>query len=647
MSIRILPQNLINQIAAGEVIERPSSVIKELVENAIDAGASEIAIKIIEGGKSFISVQDNGSGMDQESLKMCILTHATSKLQEDNLFDIHTFGFRGEALPSIASISRLTIETAFKDEAWQMQMESSKVLFIKPINKKQGTLIIVNDLFFATPARLKFLKSTATEADSCINVVNKIALAFKNITLKFFNSDKLKLNYEKTDDIKKRISDVLGNDAIENMSEIEFKKDNMKLFGYISTPTYNKSSLGCQYFFVNNRPVKDSVFAAALRSAYQGLIPPGRFVPSVLFLELPYDEVDVNAHPAKVEVRFKNAEKVRYLLFSSIKQALRNVAKNSVHVEFGDLVNKKVAVVGGESEILEAFESQSEMLNSDFENISHKNSSCINYNFAEIKTPISKEAENSLTEAKEVFALKQSFNRPFKDDLNKLALFLGKQKDEAHFIQNISDFKEPLDIQDFCQNESLEGEISLGKAVAQISNTYIIAQNFNDLIIIDQHAAAERITLEKLKKNIKLDSQVLLMPEVCNLSESKVEILEKNLEFLNKFGIHFDKMSSDLISVNSLPAIFEDCNAKALINDISDDFVSFNNTTTLDDKVHKIFSTKSCHNSLRAGKKLSFDAMNSLLRQMEKTPNIAQCCHGRPSYVVISIADLNKFFERS
>lgn len=647
MSIRILPQNLINQIAAGEVIERPSSVIKELVENAIDAGASEIAIKIIEGGKSFISVQDNGSGMDQESLKMCILTHATSKLQEDNLFDIHTFGFRGEALPSIASISRLTIETAFKDEAWQMQMESSKVLFIKPINKKQGTLIIVNDLFFATPARLKFLKSTATEADSCINVVNKIALAFKNITLKFFNSDKLKLNYEKTDDIKKRISDVLGNDAIENMSEIEFKKDNMKLFGYISTPTYNKSSLGCQYFFVNNRPVKDSVFAAALRSAYQGLIPPGRFVPSVLFLELPYDEVDVNAHPAKVEVRFKNAEKVRYLLFSSIKQALRNVAKNSVHVEFGDLVNKKVAVVGGESEILEAFESQSEMLNSDFENISHKNSSCINNNFVEIKTPISKGAEHSFAEVIETFPLKPSFNRPFKDDLNKLALFLGKKKDEAPFIQNTSDFKESLDIQDSCQNEPLEGEISLGKAVAQISNTYIIAQNFNDLIIIDQHAAAERITLEKLKKNIKLDSQVLLMPEVCNLSESKVEILEKNLEFLNKFGIHFDKMSSDLISVNSLPAVFEDCNAKALINDISDDFVSFNNTTTLDDKVHKIFSTKSCHNSLRAGKKLSFDAMNSLLRQMEKTPNIAQCCHGRPSYVVISIADLNKFFERS
>lgn len=652
MSIRVLPQNLINQIAAGEVIERPASVIKELVENAIDAGADEIEVKIIEGGKSFISVSDNGSGMDKEALQMCVLTHATSKLPSNDLFNIPTFGFRGEAIPSIASISRLTIASATEDtkEAWKLEMESSEILALKPINKKRGTEFIVNDLFFATPARLKFLKTNATETDCCLNVINKIALAFKNITFRVFDSEKLKINYPKTDDIRVRVADVLGKESAENMFEIDARKDDAHLFGFISPPTFNKSSSNYQYFFVNNRPVKDSIFSAALRSAYLGLLPPGRHTPAVLFLDIPYTEVDVNAHPAKIEVRFKNSEKVRYLLFSSIKQSLKNVAQQAATVELEEIADKKVIELGG--------------------------------------------LPRSITSGNSPSSSSNFFGASKQDDFNKIALFMGTPQDNFEKSQNFrgADFQKfhpPLGapnssfshaeasqepsfsnsshaealqnasfsdvgaVRNSHSSESVPAEnlsseeFWLGHPLAQIANTYIIAQSGDEVIIIDQHAAAERITLEKLKKDIRLDSQVLLIPEVCALSPSKVEVMEKNKVFLNSFGIHFEKFSDDLLSVNSIPALFAPSSIKALISDIADDFISFDDATTLEEKVHAIFATRSCHNSLRAGKKLTFDEMNSLIRQMEACSNIAQCCHGRPSYIKITLADLNKFFERS
>lgn len=643
MSIRVLPQNLINQIAAGEVIERPASVIKELVENAIDAGADEIEVKIIEGGKSFISVSDNGSGMNKDALKMCVLTHSTSKLPSDDLFNIPTFGFRGEAIPSIASISRLTIASATEDtkEAWKLEMESSEILALKPINKKRGTEFIVNDLFFATPARLKFLKTNATETDCCLNVINKIALAFKNITFRVFDSEKLKINYPKTDDIRERIADVLGKEAAENMFEIDAQKDDTHLFGFISPPTFNKSSSNYQYFFVNNRPVKDSIFSAALRSAYLGLLPPGRHTPAVLFLDIPYTEVDVNAHPAKIEVRFKNSEKVRYLLFSSIKQSLKNIAQHSATVELEEIVDKKVIELGGHLRPITSGNPPSS--SSNFRTSKQDDFNKIALFMGTPQDHFEKSrnlrGEDSQKFQKSLEAQNSSFSNSPNTEASQKPSF--PDSSEVGAVRN-SHFSESVPE----QNSSSE-EFWLGHPLAQIANTYIIAQSGDEIIIIDQHAAAERITLEKLKKDIRLDSQVLLIPEVCVLSPSKVEVMEKNQAFLNEFGIHFEKFSDDLLSVNSIPTLFAPSSIKALISDIADDFISFDDATTLEEKVHAIFSTRSCHNSLRAGKKLTFEEMNSLIRQMESCCNIAQCCHGRPSYIKITLSDLNKFFERS
>ncbi|MDR0753666.1 MAG: DNA mismatch repair endonuclease MutL, partial [Holosporaceae bacterium] len=303
MKIQLLSQNLINQIAAGEVIERPSSVIKELMENALDAGANEIVVKVIDAGKSFISVSDNGYGMSCESLKLCVLSHATSKLNSENLFDIHTFGFRGEALPSIASISRLSITSmdGASSEAWTISMEGAREPRISPANCKCGTVVEVRDLFFATPARLKFLKSNVAELDYCYDVFRRLALAFPEITFKFFDNDREKFFYSKTNNIRQRTYDVLGNSFGENTFEVKAEKDKLKLHGFIGVPTFNKTSSSYQHFFVNKRFVKDKNFVYILKSAYSGLVPSGRYPVAVLLLEMPYNEVDVNAHPAKIE----------------------------------------------------------------------------------------------------------------------------------------------------------------------------------------------------------------------------------------------------------------------------------------------------------------------------------------------------------
>ncbi|MDR1983173.1 MAG: DNA mismatch repair endonuclease MutL [Holosporaceae bacterium] len=593
MTIKLLSQNLINQIAAGEVVERPASVIKELVENSIDAGAKEIIVKVVDAGKNFISICDDGGGMDKESLELCILSHATSKLNSDNLFDIHTFGFRGEAIPSIASISRLSITSAnnSSSEAWTVNLEGANNKGVTPATRKQGTTVEVRDLFFATPARLKFLKSNASELESCCNVFHRFALAFHNIAFKFFDGSKEKFSYEKTDNPYERVQSVLGESFAKNTSEINVEKDGLRLHGFIGVPTFNKASMNSQYFFVNNRFVKDKNFTYALKSAYSGLVPAGRYAVAILFLDMPYDEVDVNAHPAKVEVRFKDSEKVRFFILSELKKSLSS---------FGAMKST--------TEIVDKFRSKNHFFSTP----------------ARSTTPR--------------YASSEASHKFFSRDSTSRNVLENRAAEESPPDQKTMD-------EQFTPQSSESG-VSLGNAIHQVDNTYIIAENGDDLIIVDQHAAAERITLEKLKSNLSLDSQTLLLPEICPLQESQIEQLEKNKDIILKFGIHYEKLAHDLISVNALPSILGTCEAKSLINDVADELATFGETYSVDEKIHHILSTISCHGSLRAGKKLSIQEMNHLLRQMENSANIAQCCHGRPSYVTLSVKNLNKFFER-
>ncbi len=597
MTIRLLSQNLINQIAAGEVVERPSSVVKELMENAIDAGATDVVVKVTDAGKSSIIISDNGCGMDEQSLEMCVLSHATSKLSSDNLFDIHTFGFRGEALPSIASIARVSIATCDGSDAWNLQLEGGKVTDLAPCSRKQGTTIEVRDLFFATPARLKFLKSDATESENCFAMFNRIALAFPQVTFSFYDADKCKARYEKTDDIKTRVNDVFGNQFAENLFAITAQSGDLKLRGFVGVPTFNKASANYQYFFVNNRCVKDKFFASALKSAYSGLVPQGRYAAAVVYLDMPYNAVDVNAHPAKTEIRFKDADKVRYFIMSELKKALSS---------FG------------------ALKPTTEAVNS----------------FRPIETARATPYVTPPRVKKDVFQ-EYKFFLP-KDNVEK-ANTGNRFAQATPAVPPIATSQVTIPETE-AQTDGTE--IHLGDALYQINNTYIVSATAENLFITDQHAAAERITLEKLKNNV-LDSQALLLPEVCTFSKSQVELLEANSELLLKFGIHFEKLAPDLVNVTAIPAILGSCEVNALITDIVDELESFGDAYTISDKINHIVSTISCHGSLRAGKSLSIEEMNSLLRQMENTSNIAQCCHGRPSYVSFSIKDLNKFFERT
>jgi DNA mismatch repair protein MutL len=597
MGIRLLPQNLINQIAAGEVIERPASVIKELLENAVDAGATEIEVKVIDAGKSFISVSDNGCGMDRKSLELCVLSHSTSKLDDENLWNIRTFGFRGEALPSIASVSRLDITSATdaSSEAWSIRLEGRENFGLSPATRSHGTTVEARDLFFATPARLKFLKSDSSELEACHSVINHAALAFPEISFRFLDSSKEKAFYAKVGDLQKRAEDVLGASFRENTFQINAEKDNLKLRGFIGVPTFNRASGNCQYFFVNGRYVKDRIFASALKSAYAGLTPQGRYAAAALYLEIPAQEVDVNAHPSKIEIRFREPEKIRQFIASELKGKL---------LSFG----ASVSLTGRLDE--------------------HRKKS-----MTTSLRPANFTGQNVRKTFPSMISTSNALKKFEKED-SPQGLPSGEQMDmpkearQAEIPANVD-------------------EISLGTALGQIDNTYIVALGDGDLIIVDQHAAAERIALEKLKNNVSLDSQTLLLPEICALSEAEMELLENNKDLLLKFGLHCEKLAKDLMTVSALPAILESCDAKSLITDLVDELATFGDSYSLDEKINRILSTISCHGSLRAGKKLTIEEMNSLLRRMEKTPNIAQCCHGRPSYVRLFAKNLNNFFERS
>lgn len=604
-NIRVLPDNLVNQIAAGEVVERPSSVVKELVENSIDAGATKIEITLIDGGKSLISVLDNGHGMTQDNLAKCIERHATSKLKDDDLFNVSFMGFRGEALPSISSIARVNITTRTKDDenAWELVVEGGVRKDIKPAKLNQGTKIEVRDLFFATPARLKFLKQSSTETSKCVDIINRIAMA--NPEIGFFLDDgvkkKIALNAEQGelfDAHKKRLAKIMGKDFAENSILVNQKRENVKIYGHISLPTLNKNNSLSQYFFVNGRPVRDKLLLGAMRGAYNEFLAGGRHPYACLFIDVEPIDVDVNVHPAKAEVRFRNNQLVTGLLVSSIRNAINSaghLASNSLSSNAIDYIAK-----GNNPPMQMQLEENQQAGNFQYQS----------------QTPKSYRSDLELND----------YMPELRDNVS-----VKTESISESVIQD--DFDKPL-----------------GLAKAQYHKNYIIAQTQDGITIVDQHAAHERLVYEDMKKNFeanKIQRQMLLIPEVVELDAVQFDYIINSASDLEKLGLIIEEFGDSTIIVREIPSLIGDTDIKGLVKSIADDMAEHGTQISLSDKIHNIIATISCHGSVRSGRVLNFEEMNKLLRDMEATPHSGQCNHGRPTYVELKLADIEKLFSRT
>ena len=598
MEIRRLPQNLINQIAAGEVVERPSSALKELIENSLDANATQIDVILENGGKNLISVSDNGIGIQKDHIPLAIERHATSKLPDNTLNKIEYLGFRGEALPSIAAVSELNLQSKYIDsnQAWSLDIIAGNFKEVYPSSLEIGTRVSIKKLFFATPARLKFLKSSQVEKSYCHQLILKMALVNPVVGFSFKADGRELLNIKpenKSDGLYlNRIRNLMGtsfsNEAIkiENSKQITDTKF-AKIHGFIGLPTLNKSNYNQQHLFINGRSIQDRNLSGAIRSAYRDTIPKGRFPVFCLFIDVPTDFIDVNVHPGKTEVRFQDSALIRSLLVGSISREL-------------------------------------------------------NSSFFQTTSEISKEAI-------EKFTMNENVNPSNVYGSN------NNQYQKQSFFNNIEvkPLKKALKQDEFKNNSlhSRENEsFPLGAALGQFNKNYIISQNSNGIVIIDQHAAHERLTLEKMKfarQNKSIEKQILLLPEVINLEPVPLEIIKENIELLADIGFVIELFGEGAVVVREIPALLGDADIKQIIIDLGDDLSETGLPSSYLAKIDLILGNIACHRSVRSGRNLNEFEMNQLLREMEKTPNSGQCNHGRPTSISLSLKDIEKLFNRT
>lgn len=609
MSIRLLPSNLVNQIAAGEVIERPASVVKELVENALDAKATRIEVTLKAGGKTLIAVEDNGKGMSAEDLALAVERHATSKLPTDDLFNVQFLGFRGEALPSIASVAKMKIMTrraADKDSGWEIEVKGGEKGEVTPSACGFGTRIEVRDLFYATPARLKFLKADTAEVGACVDILSRIALAHPEVSFYLYADDKKKIALNATTgDMRiarlRRAAEVMGREFSDNSLEVNGAKDGMSLTGLISLPTFSKANSLSQYLFVNNRPVKDKLLLGALKGAYAGVLENARYPACVLFLEVNPMLVDVNVHPTKAEVRFFDQQGVRSLLIGAIRQALLQGDKQSANTGAESLINTLEKQV----DVNDFFAPRT--LN---ENVSDMPAYSAHYQSRPMSVMHSSAPRSAMLPELE----------------RKLSVKV--EEPDVTDVENVG---------------------PLGVAKAQFHDTYILSQTEDALILIDQHAAHERIVLERLKAAMlsgeKLPSQLMLIPEVVDLTLTQKAALVSEFDALSKLGLVLEDFGAGVL-VREVPALIKDASVKKMIVDLADELVEFGASAVAEDKINHIAATMACHGSVRAGRRLNIAEMNHLLREMEKTPHSAQCNHGRPTYVRLDVDTLEHLFHR-
>jgi DNA mismatch repair protein MutL len=600
MPIRRLPEGLINRIAAGEVIERPSSVVKEVVENAVDAGACHIDIVFNNGGRSLIRVSDDGSGMGADELELAVERHATSKLDGEDLLNIRTMGFRGEALPSIGAVSRLAIASRRHDggEGHEIRVEGGKTSPVKPAAVTPGTRVEVRDLFFAVPARLKFLKSERSENNETIDVVRRIALANPQIAFSLTAGERSVLSFPggglDTDPSHKRVREVMGREFAENAVSVDKEREGVRVHGFAGLPTLNRSQANMQFIFVNHRPVRDKQLSGAVRGAYMDFLARYRHPMLALHIELDPHEVDVNVHPAKAEVRFRNPGLVRGLIVSSLKSALAE-AGHLASSTLGAATLGAVRPAGG------------------------------GYQGDYRPRPSAGFAEAGAT-----------YHAPLPGEA--VAGFEGFSEPSGDARAGVS-APAPEDL-----------ERPLGAARAQVHENYIIAQTNDGVVIVDQHAAHERLVYERFKAQMEssgIAAQALLVPEVVELDEAAAGRLLERAEELAKFGLVIEGFGGNTIVVRETPAILGDTDIQGLVRDLADDLAELEQGITLTERIDYVLATMACHGSVRSGRRMRQEEMDALLREMEATPHSGQCNHGRPTYVELKLKDIERLFGRT
>ncbi|MBG6174073.1 DNA mismatch repair protein MutL [Labrenzia sp. EL_208] len=634
MQVRQLGEQVINQIAAGEVIERPASVIKELVENAVDAGARNIEIVTAAGGKTLMRVADDGEGMRQNDLKLAIRRHCTSKISDDDLFDIRTLGFRGEALPSIGSVARLTIQTRHREEdhAWAIAVEGGREQPLAPAARAGGTLVEVRDLFFATPARLKFLKSDRAETSAVTDIVKRIALAYPEVGFSISGVDRQAQSWSAArgnEPELARIAQILGQEFVENAMEIDAAREGVHLTGFAGLPTHHRGNAQHQFFFVNGRPVKDKLLLSGLRGAYADVLARDRHPVVVLFFELDPAQVDVNVHPAKADVRFRDSQLVRGLLVGAIKQALVQAGHRS------STSNAAVALDALRSHG-PGFQTSAAGAYTPGQGNTGRNAQAQAYPHAR---PQAGDRWNP-----DVF-------RPLEDDGAAMEGFAETAQESFRAQNGFAEMSVPSADARAHQEpvETGKTELPLGAARAQVHETYIISQTTDGVVIVDQHAAHERLVYERLKEALaKKDvaRQILLIPEIVELAEEDALRLHEKAADLEEVGLVLEAFGPGAIAVRETPALLGDMDIQGMVRNLADELAEWDTADGLKEKLDHVAATMACHGSVRAGRRMRPEEMDALLRDMEATPKSGQCNHGRPTWVELKLTDIERLFGR-
>ncbi len=591
MSLRVLPPGLVNRIAAGEVVERPASVVKELVENALDAGARRIEVSLRDGGRSLIAVVDDGAGMAPAELDLAVERHATSKLPDDDLVRIATLGFRGEALPSIGAVARLAITSRppGADSAWTILVEGGTKRAPAPAAHPPGTRVEVRDLFYATPARLKFLKAPRTEALAALDCLKRLAMAWPEVAFTLLDDGRASLRLAPAQGELfaarlDRLGAVLGREFADNAVPVDAEREGIRLTGHAGLPTYSRANTLSQFLFVNGRPVRDRLLQGAVRGAYDDLVPNGRYPAVALFLEVPPELVDVNVHPAKAEVRFREAALVRGLLVSALRHALAGAGHR--------------AATTVSAAALAAFR--------------HGPVSSPSY-------PPRGMPQAGLAEAT------VAYQAPLTGTV-------------------VTSAPPPAD------EPAGAAEHPLGAARAQLHGTYIVAQTADGIVIVDQHAAHERLVYERIKAALAeggVKRQLLLLPEVVELDDAAAaERLAARAGELAELGLVLEAFGTGAVLVREVPALLGETAVQGLVRDLADELAAFDTAESLRDRLDAVCSRMACHGSVRAGRRLNEAEMNALLREMERTPFAGQCNHGRPTYVELKLGDIERLFGR-
>src|SRR5580704_3122154 len=598
MPIRLLPPVLVNRIAAGEVIERPAAAVKELVENAIDAGADRIEVTLREGGQTLIAVADNGAGMTAAELSLAVERHCTSKLPSDDLIEIAALGFRGEALPSIGAVSRLRIisRPPGADIAWEIAVEAGAKAAPVPAAHSPGTRVEVRDLFFATPARLKFLKTPRSERDQAVDAVKRLAMAYPEIAFTVIGDDDrvlLRLAAETAalssrdmthDPRRARLAALLGREFAENSVAIDAERQGFRLTGRIGLPTLNRGLPRDQYLVVNGRPVRDRLLVGAVRGAYQDVLARDRHPIVALFVDGPADEIDVNVHPAKAEIRFRDGALIRGLIVGALRHAL-DAAGHRASTTVADAA-------------LAAFR-----------------------------------APNGTSTGSPA--------------MPRFALPPGSAPRALYETGNA--FLAAAPPAEIAAPPADEAETPLGNARAQLHGTYILAETASGIVLVDQHAAHERIVHERMKEALAergVARQALLLPEVVELDPTLAARLAARAEELAEFGLILESFGPGAVVVREVPALIRGLEVAALVRDLAEELAEWDDALSLKERIDSVCGTLACHNSVRAGNRLSQAEMDALLRQMEATPNSGQCNHGRPTYVTLALSDIERLFGR-